>query len=130
MTEKPNSQQLYLEYQTLNEQLKKVQRYLEQARGSIEELTKLIEDLDRFNALEEGAHIHAPIANGIFVDATLRNTRLKMNVGGGVVVDKSVEEAQEMLAKQRKDLEELRDRALKDQEQLMTRIRQIEAAVE
>lgn len=125
-----DSKQLYLEYRGLTEQLKKVQRYLEQTQESIGELNQLIEGLDTFAGLKQGDRIFAPMANGIFIDATLNSTELRMNVGGDIVVPRNVPDAQHLLRRQRSDLEQLRERATSDQRQLLGRMRQIEMKIE
>ncbi len=125
------AQQLYLEYRGLMEQLRRVQEYVEQTTQGIAEIAAVIEALDSLSRLTKGSRIFAPIANGIFVDASLNDAAsVRMNVGGSVVVEKSVEEAKELLGKQRADLELLRDRANTDYGSLTNRLRAIEAAME
>lgn len=122
---------LYLEYKGLSDQLQKIRQYLERTQESMGEVNGLVESLDEFSRLEKGDRIFAPIANGIFVDATLNDvTRLRLNVGGGVVVEKSIAEAKGMLGRQRSELETLRDRADADAETVMRRMREIESLIE
>lgn len=124
-------QQLYLEYKGMSEQLQKVQQFLEQTTENIGELGNVIDAVEELGTLKKGERLFAPIANGIFVDATLNDpSTLRMNVGGKVVVTKSVEEAMAILKEQRTDLENLRDRATSDSIKIMERLRQIEAAIE
>ncbi len=125
------AQQLYMEYRGLMEQLRRVQEYVEQTTQGIAEIAAVIEALDSLSKLKKGSRIFAPVANGIFVDASLNDTAsVRMNVGGSIVVEKSVEEAKQLLEKQRTDLEQLRDRANADYVSLTSRLRAIEAAME
>lgn len=126
-----DSQQLYLEYQQLTQQFQQVQEYLESTTKNIGEVSNVIEAFESFSSLKEGSEVMAPIANGIFVETKLAQSKtLRINVGGGVVVEKTISEAKKMLEKQRSDLETLRDRANKDYITIMARLRQIETIVE
>lgn len=126
-----SDQQLYLEYRTLHEQLKKIQEYLQQTQENITELGTLKEGFDRFRALKKGDRILAPITNGVFVDATLNDpSTFRMNIGAQTVVVKSIDEAKALITAQQEEMEKLRDRATKDQNDLMTRMRQIEAKIQ
>lgn len=125
------SRQLYLEYRSATEQLQKLQEYLDQTTENMGEVGNLVAALDEFGALTPGSALLAPIANGIFFDATLKDpSTVKMNVGAGVMVEKTIAEAKALLEKQRADLEALRSRALKDREQLVLRLKEIEQNVE
>ncbi len=98
---------------------------------NINQVNLVIESLDRLDTLEVGAKILAPIANGIFLDATLRDPHhVRLNVGGKVVVNKTVGDAKRLLEGQRRDLEGLRDRALGDASSVTKRLREIEMTIE
>jgi prefoldin alpha subunit len=126
-----DTQQLYMEYRGMSEQLQKVQQFLEQTTENIGELSNVIEAVAELGKLKKGDRLFAPLANGIFVDATLNDpTTLRMNVGGKVVVSRTIDEATALLMKQKKELEELRDRATTDSIKITERLRQIESAIE
>ncbi len=126
-----SDQQLYIEYRTLTEQLKKIQEYLRQTQENITELGTLKESFDRFKQLKKGQRVLAPIANGIFIDAKLNATdRFYMNIGAQTVVAKSIDEAKALLTKQQEEMERLRDRAQRDEATLLQRMRQIELRVQ
>lgn len=125
------SQQLYLEYRAVSEQLQKVQDYLEQTTENMTEVAAVIEALDELSHLQKGSRIFAPIANGLFVDATLNDpSTVRMNVGAKTVVQKTIDEAKQLLAQQRHELEELQTRAAKDRDTLLARMHTIEEQVE
>jgi prefoldin subunit 5 len=86
-----DTQQLYMEYRGMSEQLQKVQQFLEQTTENIGELSNVIEAVAELGKLKKGDRLFAPLANGIFVDATLNDpTTLRMNVGGKVVVSRTI----------------------------------------
>jgi prefoldin alpha subunit len=125
------SRHLYLEYRAVSEQLQTVQQYLEQTAESMAEVAGVIAALDDLSQLRKGSRIFAPIANGIFVDATLNDSSsVRMNVGSGVVCQKPIAEAKLLLEQQRKELEELQARAAKERETLTARMREIEEQVD
>lgn len=126
-----NEKELYLEYQVLTEQLKKVERYLEQTTESLAELAGTITNLDEFRHIKKGTRLFAPIANGIFIDATLNDAKLvRMNVGKSVVVTRTIDEAKALLEQQREELKELQRRAEADHLKIHQRLKEIEKSVE
>ena len=84
-----------LETNNVVAQLEKALRDVDNIKGYLKELetTKI------------GEKILAPIANGIFIETKLESTKLKVNVGNGLVVTKTIEETQKLLDKQRKEVE-------------------------
>ncbi len=125
------ARELYMEYKLLGEQYKKVQEYLEQTAENLQQVGDTIEALDAMGRQEKGARVFAPVANGIFIDATLNDpAHVRMNVGQGVVVTKTIEEAKGMLEQQREELHQLRDRANDDHARLTVRLKEIEDAIE
>ncbi len=122
---------LYVEYRSLSEQFKKAQEFLEELAENIAEVTGLIKSLEELRGLEGGSRILAPIANGVFVTARLEETgTVRMNVGGGVVVEKSVPAAQKLLEEQRGELRKNRERVSKEAFAMMLRLKEIESLVE
>jgi prefoldin alpha subunit len=124
------SQQLYLEYRLVSEQIRKMQEYLEQSRENLGEVENIIGAIDGLGSLRTGDRIFAPIANGIFIEASLQNTEvLRLNVGGKIVVGKSISEAKELLRGQRQELLSLQTRAHEEFLKLKSRSSQIEASI-
>jgi len=123
--------ELYFEYKLLSEQLKKLEAYLQQSTGSLEQVAGTREALQQFSRQEKGSRLFAPIANGIFLDVTLNDpTSVRMNVGKGVVATKSIDEANALLEKQEEELRRLRDHAHADILELTKRLKEIEAVIE
>jgi prefoldin alpha subunit len=91
------------EYQQLVSELNYYQDLLTQVEGSVENLKKTKQDLKDFKE-EESKEVLAPIATGVYVEANLKNKDLFVNIGSGVVVKKSVDQAIEILDRQEKDV--------------------------
>ena len=126
-----DAKELYMEYQLLTEQLKKIQHYLEKTTENLADLGNTIQHLHTFGNLKKGARVFAPIANGIFIDATLNDPKhVRMNVGAKTVTTKTIAEAKELLEQQQQELHQLRARAEADNLKVTQRLKEIEAAVE
>lgn len=126
-----NAREVYMEYQTLSQKVKQIQEYLEATTENVTEITNIIHALQELEELKTGENILAPIANGIFVEATLNNaSTVRLNVGSGVTVEKKVPEAVKMLERQRADLESLRERASEDHQQTLAKLKELEQQVD
>jgi len=89
----------------LKQQVSQLQQHLEKLDGQMMELEVLKENLGVFSE-EKGGEMYAPIANGIFVKADLKDTQnLLVNVGGNVVVSKTVDDTKVMISEQIKEIE-------------------------
>jgi len=85
----------------LNQQLDYYHELMDQLEHNLAILNKLKEDLNSLETLKEGDEILAPLANGIFLEAKLITAKkLKVNVGNGVVVEKSIPDTLKLLEKQ------------------------------
>jgi len=102
------------EHQQLLEEINYYQQLLNQVEKSLVNLKKTRDDLLEFEK-EESKKVLAPIANGVYVEASIKKKDLFVNVGSGVVVKKSIVEAVDIINKQEKDL-------LLDQSKLIEKI--------
>lgn len=85
----------------LNQQLERVQEYLSRLDKQMAEVVALKEAIDRFSGISEGEEVLAPLAAGVFLRATATGDKtLRVNVGQGVVVPKTVPEVHAMLDEQ------------------------------
>lgn len=91
------------EYKQLVEEVNYYQDLLEQIEASLNNLRKTKQDLSEFE-LETANEVLAPIAQGVYVEASLKNRDLFVNIGSDVVVKKSVKEAISIISNQEQDL--------------------------
>ncbi len=125
------AQALYAEYQGLGQRAERIREYLRQVEENLEGLATVLAALRTLSETKPGTPSLAPIANGIFVETVLtETTTVRMNVGAGVVVEKSVGEARVILERQRIDLEALRENARRDLETATSRLQAIERLIE
>jgi prefoldin alpha subunit len=98
---KEEIQQKFLEMQTLTAQIKKMQQQAAQLEQQRMELQNLADSLEEVKKLKAGTEILAPMGAGIFLKADIKETdRVIMNVGANVTVNKSVDEASEVIQHQ------------------------------
>ncbi len=102
-----------MEYQILEQQMQALTQNLQNIENNLEEINKIITTLNDFKTLKKGDNILVPVANGIFAEATLQDSKnLKVNVGSNVVVKKDVEGAKKIMDEQIKDLEKYREETM------------------
>ena len=91
-----------MQTQTKHLETEKVIEQLEKALTDVENIKAYLKELKK---TEVGKTVLSPIANGIFIETKLVSHSLKVNVGGGVVVTKSIEDTLKLLDKQKKEIE-------------------------
>jgi prefoldin alpha subunit len=88
-------------YQDWIQRVQYLEKLLEDTDMNINNINILKEQMNSMSELNENEEILAPIANGIFVNAKLTNVKtLKVNVGRGIMVDKTIPETIELIEKQ------------------------------
>ncbi|MGV8150888.1 MAG: prefoldin subunit alpha [Candidatus Woesearchaeota archaeon] len=113
-----NEEQYQLAYQA--EQMQKI---LESIDAQISEVNSTIAFLEDFKNTKGNEEILFPIANGMFARGKLLdNKNLKVNVGNNVVVEKTIDQAIEMMKKQHEDIFNYRSELLKQLEGLLGKI--------
>lgn len=119
-----------MKFQVLDSELSQTQNFIQRIEEQLGEVTSLIENLEEFKKLETDEEILFPIANGIFAQGTLNNnTKLKLNVGQGVIVEKTVDEASELVNEQLSNLQEQRIAATKREEDIYKELEELEKSV-
>lgn len=97
---------------------------VEAVEAQINQITITGVTLDGINKAEEGQDILLPIGSNSFVFATLQNVqKVILGIGSDVVIETSIEKAQEKLAER---LQELRGISTTIQNQLRTTLQRIE----
>lgn len=89
----------------MSSQFGQLQQYVEKLDINLSELASLKESLKEFEKTKKGSKIYAPIANGIFVEATLDDSStFLVNVGKGIVVKKTIKETLDLIKKQEEEI--------------------------
>lgn len=115
---KMNEEQYQLAYQ-----VEQMQKIIESIDSQLNEVLMTRESLEDFKALEGKEEILFPIANGIFVSGKLANDKkLRMNVGNNVVVEKTVDEAIDLMQKQYDEINNYKEELLSQLESLLNKL--------
>lgn len=101
-------QELYVEFQMLNQHLKQLSQQQEMLAQQVVEMNASIQGLEEFSKAEEGSEMFVPLSAGIFAKVKVVDAKnLLMNVGAGVCVVKDVPRAKELMKKQLVDSDQL-----------------------
>ena len=101
------------------EQINYLQDMIAQMQQNIDDIDSLKSDLTEAERISPGQDIMAPIANGIFVKAKLESTKkLLINIGRGIVVEKTIPETISLLDRQKAEIDGARADTIHKLEQL------------
>ncbi len=114
--------ELYYQAELLEYQISQVQQYIEELNQRLAEAQGLREALGEFEKLEEGAEGFFPLANGVFLKGKVLDVKnLKVNVGGNVVVNKTVAEAKALVEEQVVNLKKVIEETSKQLDSLVAK---------
>ncbi len=113
--EKQDLTTLRVEVELLKQQLKDLEVYLQSLDDRLQDLRLMVNALEEFSKVKTPANALIPLVSGVFVDGEIKNLeKVKVNVGAGVVVEKSLPEAIDLLNKQILDLTAHRDDVVRE----------------
>ncbi|MBI5391340.1 prefoldin subunit alpha [Candidatus Woesearchaeota archaeon] len=94
-------QEKYMEYQMFEQQKKAIEEQLQTLVQQLQEAMNTVMVLDSFSAAADGSEVLIPVSNGIFAKASLmQEQKVAVNVGANIVVEKTVDEAKQMIEQQ------------------------------
>lgn len=130
MEEKKERREKLLELQMLDQQIKQIEEQMANIEGQVFEVNNLIENLSELKSMKDNQEILVPVANGIFMKANIKDSNnLKVNVGSGVVVEKTLDETKEMLKEQIKSIETYKEEMFLELQKLVMKASHIQADV-
>ena len=101
----PDSQEKYLELQMLNNQLRQIQQQMQSIEVQAQEMDKLSTALEEAKSIKKGQELLVPLGQGIFLRSKADNMEhVIISVGADVVLEKSFDEALEIVKKQQQEL--------------------------
>ncbi len=104
-------QELYVELQMLNKQLKHLRQQEELLDQQTIEMAQATVGLDDFAMAKEGTEMFVPLSSGIFAKAKIADTKyLLMNVGAGVCVSKDIASAKLLMQVQLEESRKLSEK--------------------
>ena len=121
------AQEMYMEYQVLDQRIKQVQKQLELITQQIMEANSTSRSLEEFKSLKEGSEILVPLTSGIFAKASLKDSsELLVNVGAGTVVTKDISSAKKLISSQVEEMQKVRQKMADELEKMMEKAGQLE----
>lgn len=110
--------------QMLAYQADQMQKIIENIDTQLNEVKTTEESLLEFKNLKGNEEVLFPLANGIFSKGILTDNKiLKMNVGNNVVVEKTVDEAIDMMHKQYDEIYAYKQQLIQQLEELLNKLR-------
>jgi prefoldin alpha subunit len=95
----------FMQFQMLQKHIEQINEHVKMLNAQQQELIESKDALTQLKGEEQGSEVLAPIANGVFMKATLKdNNSLLVNVGADTVVEKTVDEVVALLEGQQQQM--------------------------
>ncbi len=121
------TQEMYMEFQALDQRIKQIQKQLEMLTNQIMEMTGTSNSLEEFDKIKKDKEIFVPLSSGIFAKATLKeSSELLVNVGANTVVTKNPSSAKKLINNQIEEMKNLHRRMVEDLEKMAERAGNLE----
>lgn len=125
--EKQEVQEKYMEFQFVQQQMAEIQKQAQVVTQQAAELEASKQSLDELSKIEPGAEILVPVQNGIFMKAKLADSKeLRVNVGSGITVEKTIQATKELLDNQLVELIEYRQQLVEELQMLLAQAKKLE----
>lgn len=110
MAEEENMQNLYLEFQMLDQQIKQLEKQSAALNNHLMELMMASQSLDDMNNTQEGTEILTPLSSGIYAKAELKDSKsFIVNVGANIAVVKNLDSTKELIGAQINEIKKLQE---------------------
>ncbi|MFH1408289.1 MAG: prefoldin subunit alpha [Nanoarchaeota archaeon] len=120
MMDEQKLQETYLQYQMIEQQLKQMQEQIQIIDKKIEEAEGLMITLEEMKDTKPGQNVLIPMSNGIFIRGKFISAAdLLVNVGSGVVVEKTMPEVNGLIKEQITELQNIRMKAITEFEKIL-----------
>ncbi len=121
------AQEMYMEFQGLDQNIKQLQSHLEMVTQQLMELSSTRNSLDDFKNIKEGKEVFVPLSSGIFAKASISSSsELLVNVGANTVVAKNVDSTKSLIEKQIDEIKKIHLRIVGDLEKMTNRAGHLE----
>ena len=126
-TNEKKAQEIYMEFQMLEQHIKQLQKQLEVVTHQLIELNATNNSLDEFNKLSSGTEIFVPLSSGIFAKGILKeNSELLVNVGANVVVKKDIPSTKKLIQNQMEEIKKIQKQLIEELEKMTNHAAQLE----
>ena len=105
MAEDQKTEDRYRQLQMIQQQAEQIAEYVQKLQMQLQEIDNSLEALQELKNTAINTEILAPVANGIFLKASLQdNQKLVVNVGAEVTVEKTIPEVITLLQEQKEKI--------------------------
>ena len=112
--------QKYMQMQQIDQQIKQAQKQLMMLDEQLQDLNITEQALKDVQNTKSGTIILSPVSNGIFIQSELKDNKdVMINVGAGVVVKKSIPDAQKLIQKQTEEVKKIHEEMLSNVQNLI-----------
>lgn len=124
------SKQQMFEAEMANQNLERIQQFLQQLDKQVAEVLAMKEALTGFGTLADNDEMLVPMAAGVFMKARATGDRtLLVNVGNNVIVPKDIPGVQAMLDEQLSEMRQYQDQLHKEFDEGLIRLQEIERSM-
>ena len=121
------AQEMYMQFQMIDQQIKQLERQLEIVTHQLMELSTTSSSLDDFEKVSVGKEVLVPLSAGIFAKASLKETsKLLVNVGANVVVTKDVPSTKKLIQRQIDEIRNIHNQLMSEMDKLTGHAAQLE----
>lgn len=108
MTKEEEVQQMYVEFQTINANIKQFEKQNTALEQQLMELMVTRQTLEDLKKLKSKTEILVPISSGIYAKADIKDTdKFIVNVGANVTLNKDLESTKKIIEKQIEEIQGL-----------------------
>ena len=121
------AQEMYMEFQMIDQQIKQLQKQLEMVTNQLIEISSTSSSLDEFNKIAAGKEVFVPLSSGIFAKANIKDTsELLVNIGANVAVKKDVASTKKLIQNQVEELKRIQKQMIGELEKMTGHAAQLE----
>ena len=125
------AQEMYMEFQAIEAQMRQLQSQLEIITHQLVELTVASNSLDELSKINEGREIFVPLSSGIFAKASLKDkSELLVNVGANVAVKKDIPSTKILLQNQIEEIKKVQHQLVSELERRANHAAQVESQLQ
>lgn len=125
------AQEMYVQFQALDQHIKQLQKQLEMVTHQLIELTATGNSLDEFKSISAGKEIFVPLSSGIFAKASIKDTsELLVNVGANVAVKKDVASTKRLIQNQVEEIKKIQRQMIDELEKATSHAAQLESQLQ
>ena len=121
------AQEMYMQFQVLDQNIKQLQKQLEMITHQLIELNATSNSLDELKTIGNGKEIFVPLSSGIFAKASIKDTsELLVNVGANVVVRKDVASTKTLIQNQMEEIKKIQKQIIDELDKMTNHAAQLE----